>query len=259
MDATAVAWYSVTNILSGVCWIILAVLIHMFRVQAWRKGVEATGLTNGLGGERAVVFSWIKPLTYAMKIFCAISAGRYFVNVGVVFVHELIVIQNAAFFLNTLSLAVAVAYASVFYNKIPSFLLRLKGHQEKSRRFTVIADASVDAFLETDEAANIWYANRAAGEILEYSEPKSLLGLNFIDDLVAPSDREKYAAMRSDYAAGGMPAIINRRSPEKILLRCENGREFPAEMTVTHYRVGETDRFCLIIRDTSYREKASGP
>lgn len=243
----SLAWYVATSMISAGAWIILAILIHKFRTRAWEKGIE------GGDGDRAIVFRWIKPLTLALKAFCTLSAARYIANVVDV-VYDVDPIQNVLFFVTNLALAVAVGYASVYYKRIPDFLVRIRLHQINSRRFEQIADSAIDSFLEIDTLSNIWYANRAAAEMFGYLHRKELLGRN-ITELMPIQFREKHLLGIERYLQTGESNIIGKREPLRLQAQRANGQEFPIELTLARYDVGEATRFCAIIRDISYKVK----
>jgi PAS domain S-box-containing protein len=237
------AVYMLTNMIAAVAWITLGVLIHMSRVRH----------------SPPMVRQWVYPLAISMKIFAGISAIRYLMNDIVIYFPIAQSSQAVVYITNVLALAFAVGYASVYYKRIPMFLRRLNRHQALSRRFTVIADTAVDGFLETDKLGNIWYANRAAAEILGtrdtdgLPDPKQLLGQNMVDDFMTGESQQQFGQVRTDYQVTGKATIIGRREPTKIEMKRSCGQTFCAEMTVSEYDVEAEKRFCVILRDIDYR------
>lgn len=233
------AIYILTNIIAAAAWGTLGVLIHMSRTRH----------------SPPIVRQWVYPLAISMKIFAGISAARYLLNDIVIYYPVTQLVQAVVYTLNVLALGFAVGYASVYYKRIPMFLQRLDRHQALSRRFTVIAETAVDGFLETDKLGNIWYANRAAAELLgaESANPKQLLGHNVVDDFMVGETQEKFNQMRVDYQRTGKAEIIGRREPTKVEMKRSCGQLFHAEMTVAEYNVESEKRFCVIFRDISYR------
>lgn len=241
------AIYMLTNMIAAAAWVTLGVLIHMSRVRHSPPMV------------RQWVRQWVYPLAFSMKIFAGISAIRYLLNDIVIYYPVAQSVQAVVYIVNVLALTFAVGYASVYYKRIPMFLRRLNRHQALSRRFTVIADTAVDGFLETDKLGNIWYANRAAAEILGardtdgIPDPKQLLGQNMIDDFMTDESQREFGQVRTDYQNTGKASIIGRREPTKIEMKRSCGQTFCAEMTVSEYDVEAEKRFCVILRDINYR------
>jgi PAS domain S-box-containing protein len=245
MSDPEAATYLVTNLIAAAAWVTLGVLIHLSRVKFAPE----------------VVRTWIKGLSYTMKVFAALSVLRCLANISWVY-HFFSRGEAVIFILNNMALAVAVGYASVYYKRLPQFLNRLARHQRLSRRFTVIADASADAFFEVDEHGNIWYANKAAADIFGFfnearqPDPKAMLGLNFIDDLVAPEDMKRMQERRAAFLLSGKSDLIGRHTPMKIIARRRRSEVFPIEVTVSAYDKEDRlagARFCIIARDISYR------
>jgi PAS domain S-box-containing protein len=220
------AIYMLTNMIAAIAWVTLGVLIHMSRVRHSPPGI---------------------------------SAIRYLMNDIVIYYSIAQSSQAITYIANVLALAFAVGYASVYYKRIPTFLRRLNRHQALSRRFTVIADTAVDGFLETDKLGNIWYANRAAAEILGtrdvggLPDPKQLLGQNVIDDFMVGETQQQFNQIRTDYQSTSKASIIGRREPTKIEMKRSCGQIFCAELTVSEYNVEVEKRFCVILRDINYR------
>lgn len=237
------AIYMLTNFIAAVAWVTLGVLIHMSRTRH----------------SPPMVRTWVYPLAIAMKIFAGISALRYLMNDIVIYYPITQKIQATIYIVNVLALAFAVGRSSVYYKRIPGFLRRLNRHQALSRRFTVIADTAVDGFLETDKLGNIWYANRAAAEILGARDaegtpdPKQLLGQNVVDDFMDGETLQRFHQIRTEYQSTSKTSIIGRREPTKIEMKRLCGQTFCAEMTVSEYDVEAEKRFCVILRDINYR------
>lgn len=243
MGNTEQAIFMATNFVAAVAWVTLGILIHMSRTKH----------------SPPMVRQWVYPLAISMKIFAGISTLRFLLNDIVIYFPITQTMQAVVYIVNVLALAFAVGYASVYYKRIPKFLERLNRHQALSRRFTVIADTAVDGFLETDKFGNIWYANRAAAEILnvrgEAGEPdaKQLLGKNVVDDFMMGKTQREFQQIREEYLLTGRAEIIEQRAPTKIQMKRPNAESFFAEITVAEYNVEAEKRFCVILRDISYR------
>lgn len=248
MTSTARAWYIVTNLISGAAWVVLVFLIHAFRVQAWKRGSEEMDGVNE-NGTRLMIFAWIKPVTYSMKFFCGLSAIRYFVNIVVLYWH-IYFFQNSLFFLTNLSLAIAVGYASVYYKRIPKFMVRIKRHQLNARRFELIAENVVDVFLEVDTLGNIWYANHAAAEVFQKTSSRDLLGHD-VNSLFQPFPAQSLGI--EEFLETGKSDLIDCRVPTRFCAVRSDGTSFPVELTISHYEVGAATRFCIVMRDISVR------
>lgn len=249
MGNTEQAVFMLTNFIAAAAWFTLGVLIHMSRTRH----------------SPPMVRTWVYPLAISMKIFAAISVFRFLLNDIVIYFPITQTIQAVVYIMNVMALAVAVGYASVYYKRIPDFLERLGRHQALSRRFTVIADTAVDGFLETDDKGNIWYANQAAAEIFGVRgsdgkpDRRLLLGRNIVDDFMHGDTRVQFRKVREQFAETGIAEIVSKRLPTRIeMVREFNHRgvldtPFSAEITVSQYQVGAEQRFCLIIRDISYK------
>lgn len=231
------AVYIITNLIAAIAWVTLGCLIHMSRTRH----------------SPPMVRSWVYPLAISMKIFAGISALRYLLNDIVIYLPIAQGMQAAVYIVNVLALGFAVGYASIYYRRIPGFLQRLSRHQALSRRFSVIADYAVDGFLEVDREGNIYYANRAAGEILGKADPKELLGENLVDDFMEGETQKHFAAMRSEYQMSNTSEIVGKREPTRLQMRRANSEIFTAEITVSEYDVAGQKRFCVLVRDITYR------
>lgn len=237
------AIYILTNEVAALSWVALGILIYLSRTRQSPPTVRV----------------WVYPLALSMKIFCGISAVRYVMNNIAIYYSLAQTIQAGVYIVNVLALAFAVGYASIYYKRIPEFLVKLNRDQALSRRFTVIADTAVDGFLETDEHGNIWYANRSAADIFGMldeagkPDPKLLLGRNLVDDFMEGKTQETFSAMRDMYSETRTAPIINRREPTKINLKRAGVGVFDAEITVAEYEVEVEKRFCVVVRDISYR------
>lgn len=243
MENPEQAIFMATNMLAAAAWTTLGFLIYMSRARH----------------APPIVRAWVYPLTAAMKIFCGISAVRYLMSNLAIYYPVAQTVQAGIYIINVMALVWAVGYASVYYKRIPEFLRRLTRHQALSRRFTVIQDIATDGFLETDAQGNIWYSNPAAADMFgmrdseEKPDPRLLLGHNLVDDFMIGETQKMFAQMRETYQATGTAAIVNRREPTKVLLKRVCMEPFFAEITVSEYEIGTEKRFCIIVRDISYR------
>lgn len=228
--------YVVTNVLSAFSWIALAFLIHKTRVKYAPNTVQR----------------WVKRLTYTFKAFCGLSAVRSLTNILTV-LHTMQTVQSQIFILNNIALAVLVGYTSIYYRELPKFLQRLADHQKRSHRFSALADVASDAMIELDREGYIWYANAAAERMFQLAH-EDILGMNFIDELTAPSTRKIFIGMRDQYQAGVDQDIMNRTDPTEIEL-IRNRSPFKAAITIARYELGGVERFICVIRDVTRRVK----
>lgn len=128
MTDTMEAIYIITNILAAISWALLGVLIQQTRARYT---------------ERTLVFPWIRPLTWAFKIFCGISFLRCVLNDLVILFPVMQAAQATTFVLNNVCLGIACGYASVYYRKIPGLLDRAAKHQANSRAFAALLKKEV--------------------------------------------------------------------------------------------------------------------
>jgi PAS domain-containing protein len=134
----------------------------------------------------SVVFSWVRPVTLAFEVFCVTAALR-FAGAFLVLFYPAFDLQNFGLATNVIALCVVVGYASVYYRRIPFFVMRARRHQANSRRFRNIADAATDAFIEIDADSNIWYANPAAAKIFGFFNEAASLMLTSCSVVTSPS------------------------------------------------------------------------
>lgn len=220
--------YCVTNFLAGISWLILLGLS-----AAFRKRYSA----------RSAVFSWIRPTTFVFEIFFLISAARHILNSLMPFFPALGFSVGTLYIVNNICLGVACGYASVYYRRGPVFLERLARHKANSRRFESLSEVVIDGILEFDPYGIIWYANSSAARIFGTGDQENLLGTHFSDYLTEP----ERSTTENDFRA----LVEAKQSVRATGLR--DGKEFPMEVTIAEYEFQHQTRYCVVVRDVSYR------
>jgi PAS domain S-box-containing protein len=124
---------------------------------------------------------------------------------------------------------------------------RLRQREEKLAR---LLDTAPDAIVEVDRSLNILTVNMAARNVFEIVA-ESHSGLRFTDYLAEPSImglREQIDRM-ADTDATGPPVWV----PDVLTAVSENGKTFPAEVTLSKTSTGDDSTFILILRNINDR------
>jgi PAS domain S-box-containing protein len=121
-------------------------------------------------------------------------------------------------------------------------------------RLRAILEAAHDGVLSIDQHARITYANTSAERIFGYRADE-LIGQEMAEVIVPPSLREAHRAGFSRYMTTGESRILDRRI-EITALRAD-GREFPAELTVTRAGLPGSPAFIGYVRDITDRQRAA--
>jgi two-component system CheB/CheR fusion protein len=121
--------------------------------------------------------------------------------------------------------------------------------RERSDRTAAILEAAADPIITVGVAGVVESVNRATERAFGWS-PAELVGRD-IGVLLGPDDRGRYAEYISTRLAAGpdSPAGAGR---EVVCVR-RDGTTFPADLTVG--QVDHTDRFVVVIRDTTERRR----
>jgi PAS domain S-box-containing protein len=109
-----------------------------------------------------------------------------------------------------------------------------------------IIDTALDAFVQIDERGGILNWNSQAETIFGWPR-RDALGKNFIDLIIAETDRDELKAALQRFLQSGQDQILGRR--REITARRRGGKEFRAEMSVTALRRREGILFNGFFRD----------
>ena len=109
-----------------------------------------------------------------------------------------------------------------------------------------IIDTALDAFVQIDESGSILNWNSQAEKIFGWPR-KDALGKNFIELIIAESERGELKAALDRFLRSGQGQILGNRREIRALRR--DGKEFPAELSVTALRRREGILFNGFFRD----------
>jgi PAS domain S-box-containing protein len=109
-----------------------------------------------------------------------------------------------------------------------------------------IIDTALDAFVQIDESGSILNWNPQAEKIFGWPR-KAALGKNFIDLIISESERGDLRAALDRFVRSGQGQILGNRREIRAARR--DGKEFPAELSVTALRRREGILFNGFFRD----------
>ncbi len=208
---------------------------------------------------RYAIFQWVKPLIFGFYFFFAANA----VNIGWAFVLTVLSLDDPpksrviSVFFSQFSVCVLSALLPMYYKRLPGYLNRLKIHKQNSDRFKAITNSFHDSIIEIDNQSLIWYSNPAAYTVFGYTDEQGN-PLEFpllITDLMPPRFRDHHTQGMKRFLETGNGILMNRKEPIEMIGLKKDGTEFPIEITLSHYHIGESVRFTAIIRDISKRKR----
>jgi len=109
-----------------------------------------------------------------------------------------------------------------------------------------IIDTALDAFVQIDESGSILNWNSQAEKIFGWPR-KDALGKHFVELIIAESERGDLRAALDRFVSSGEGQILGNRGEIRALRR--DGKEFPAELSVTALRRREGILFNGFFRD----------
>jgi PAS domain S-box-containing protein len=109
-----------------------------------------------------------------------------------------------------------------------------------------IIDTALDAFVQIDDSGGITNWNSQAETIFGWPR-RDAIGKNFIDLIIAGTDRDELKAALQRFLQSGQDQILGRR--REIMARRRDGSEFKAEMSVTALKRREGILFNGFFRD----------
>jgi PAS domain S-box-containing protein len=109
-----------------------------------------------------------------------------------------------------------------------------------------IIDTALDAFVQIDESGSILNWNTQAEKIFGWPR-KDALGKNFIELIIAESERGELRAALARFVQSGQGQILGRR--REIMALRRDGKEFTSELSVTAVRRREGILFNGFFRD----------
>ncbi len=126
----------------------------------------------------------------------------------------------------------------------------LRSSEERTRR---IIDAALDAVVTVSPSGAITGWNRQATLTYGWQEDE-VLGRSLAHMLLAPRDRERFERILVSLERSEDPPVPNR--PVEMAAIHRDGSEFPVEVAVSPFQVGETISFGAFIRDVTQRRRA---
>jgi PAS domain S-box-containing protein len=117
-------------------------------------------------------------------------------------------------------------------------------------RLAGILDIAEDAIIVTDRDRSITLFNQGAAKLFGY-DPTEVLGKPI--DLILPDRFLEDGAHNSDAFAQAPKSARRMAHRREVFGLKKNGREFPAEASISKLAAGETTTFTVILRDISDR------
>jgi diguanylate cyclase (GGDEF)-like protein/PAS domain S-box-containing protein len=124
--------------------------------------------------------------------------------------------------------------------------------RESERRFRSVAQSTLDAIVSADEAGTIVFWNRAAERTFGYAQDE-VIGAPL--SLLMPGRHHPVLRAALDAVAAGGPARMLGRVVQLEGLR-KDGSEFPVEMSLSSWTVGDAVFYAAIVRDITDRRHA---
>jgi PAS domain S-box-containing protein len=109
-----------------------------------------------------------------------------------------------------------------------------------------IIDTALDAFVQIDESGSILNWNSQAEKIFGWPR-KAALGKNFVELIIAETERGDLKAALDRFVRSGQGQILGNRREVRALRR--DGKDFPAELSITALRRREGILFNGFFRD----------
>jgi PAS domain S-box-containing protein len=133
-----------------------------------------------------------------------------------------------------------------------SALLDAQFHEitESEIRKSAVLEASLDCLITIDENGNIVDFNPAAEKTFGYARAE-VLGRSMADVIVPPQHRAAHTAGMTRYLATGHGPVLRQRIEITAIRR--DGREFPVELAIAPFEIGDRHFFLGSLRDISDR------
>lgn len=125
---------------------------------------------------------------------------------------------------------------------------------DSAARRDAVLQCSLDCIVTIDSDGLIMEFNPAAEETFGYTRDE-VLGKEMSKLIVPPSLRSAHQQGLKHYLLSGEGPVLNQRI--EITAVRSNGQEFPVELAITPFRVGEGEAFTGFIRDITERKKAA--
>jgi PAS domain S-box-containing protein len=155
---------------------------------------------------------------------------------------------------------VEVQSASIIYGGEPALLVSMRDISERKRSdealresealFRAVSESAHDGIVTADSSGNIIKWNGGAESIFGYTEVE-VVGQS-LTILIPQRFREQHAAGMNRVSAGGEPRVMG--SPVELFGLRKDGSEFPLELSLAQFQIGEKQFFTGVIRDTTERK-----
>jgi diguanylate cyclase (GGDEF)-like protein/PAS domain S-box-containing protein len=126
-----------------------------------------------------------------------------------------------------------------------------EAHASEARRAAILESAP-DSVITIDASRRVLEFNRAAERTLGYSREQAL-GREMSELIIPPRLRVRHWAELLRHLRGGRPGTVGERV-ETTAMRAD-GREFPAELTITRVDGTEPPLFTCFLRDITERRR----
>jgi PAS domain S-box-containing protein len=127
-----------------------------------------------------------------------------------------------------------------------------KAREESEEKFRAIVATALDAIISADARGNIIFWNQSAQDVFGYS-PEEVLG-EPLTLLMPASYRPAHQLGINQLSATGQSHVLGKTVELKGLRK--DGSEFPLELSLTTWKIGEAPFYTGIIRDISARKLA---
>jgi two-component system sensor histidine kinase/response regulator len=120
-------------------------------------------------------------------------------------------------------------------------------------RIEAILESAVDCIIVMDDQGRIVEFNPAAERTFGYTRAE-VVGRSLADTIVPPAFRAAHVEGLRRYLATGEGRVIGQRVEVMAMRSC--GTEFPVELAMAAFRLGDTPLFTAYIRDITDRKRA---
>jgi PAS domain S-box-containing protein len=135
---------------------------------------------------------------------------------------------------------------------ITSAAVDITEHKRAQERFRKLLEATPDAMIIVDEEGKIVLTNAQAEALFGY--PQKILVGQSVEVLIPQRFREKHKQHRVGYSA--QPQVRPMGMGLDLYALCQDGTEFPAEISLSPLQTEEGVLFLAAIRDVSDRKQA---
>ncbi len=233
-------------------------IVALSVVLAFVISLVALWLTFHFRGETA---SWRKIIS-ALVMGAAIPVMHYTGMAAASFTPSTVVDGDLSHALSISSLGIASVIVVTFMILGLSLLTSLVDRrfsaqtlelEASERRYHQILESALDAFVGMDSGGLITDWNAQAAGTFGWLRSEAM-GQMFSRTIISESYREAHEQELRHFLASGEGPMLNKRIEITALHR--DGREFPAELTISAIAEGGTHRFAAFARDITERKRS---